>query len=147
MPYPPQHCHRTQPRRSFDTFLRFLRDSTRTLLVVFLATALAAYLHGPGRVARRVRALARRGTTEAGRALRSAGVSTGRTGRRLAVHPRWTNGVVLGAGALALLLWNRPTVGAVALVAVLVAVVLALVAVAGAAADPAPDEAGLTRPG
>lgn len=131
----------------FDTFLRFLRDSTRTLLVLFLATALAAYLYGPGRIARRVRALARRGTTEAGRALRSAGVDTGRAGRLLAVHPRWTNGVVLGAGALALLLWNRPTVGAVVLVAVLVAVVLALVAVAGAAADPAPDEAGLTRPG
>ena len=97
----------------FDTFLRFLRDSTRTLLVVFLATALAAYLYGPGRVARRVRALAGRGTTAAGRALRSAGLSTGRTGRRLAAHPRWTSGIVLGAGALALLLWNRPTVGAV----------------------------------
>ncbi len=131
----------------FDTFLRFLRDSTRTLLVVFLATALAAYLYGPGRVARRVRALALRGTTAAGRSLRHAGMSTGRTGRRLAAHPRWTTGVVLGAGALALLLWNHPTVGAVVLVAVLVVVVLALVAVAAAAADPALDEAGLTRPG
>nr|WP_329911550.1 hypothetical protein [Streptomyces sp. SP18BB07] len=131
----------------FDTFLRFLRDSTRTLLVIFLATALAAYLYGPGRVARWVRALARRGTTAAGRSLRRAGVSTGRTGGRLAAHPRWTTGVVLGAGAVALLLWNHPTVGAVVLVAVLVIVVLALVAVAAAAADPAPDEAALTRPG
>ncbi|MCC9707571.1 hypothetical protein E4N62_21160 [Streptomyces sp. MNU76] len=121
----------------FDTFLRFLRflrDSTRTLLVLFLATALAAYLYGPGRLARRVRALSRRGTAAAGRSLRSAGLSTGRAGRGLAAHPRWTTGVVLGAGALALLLWNRPTVGAVVLVA--------------AAADPVPEEAaGLTRPG
>ncbi|QFQ95510.1 hypothetical protein F9278_04145 [Streptomyces phaeolivaceus] len=131
----------------FDTFLRFLRDSTRTLLVVFLATALAAYLYGPGRVARWVRDLARRGTTAAGRALRSAGLSTGRAGRLLAAHPRWTTGVVLGAGALALLLWNRPTVGAVVLVAVLVVAALALVGVAAAAADPVPDESGLTRPG
>ncbi|MGJ5803798.1 hypothetical protein ACSCB1_32510 [Streptomyces europaeiscabiei] len=131
----------------FDTFLRFLRDSTRTLLVVFLATALAAYLYGPGRVARRVRALARRGTTAAGRALRSAGMSTGRTGRRLAAHPRWTSGIVLGAGALALLLWNRPTVGAVVLVAVLVVVVLAAAAVFASAGDPASDDTGLTRPG
>jgi hypothetical protein len=131
----------------FDTFLRFLRDSARTLLVVFLATALAAYLYGPGRVARRVRALARRGTTAGGRALRSAGVSTGQSGRRLAAHPRWTNGVVLGAGALALVLWNRPTVGTVVLVAVLVMAVLAVVAILAAAADPAPDDAGLTRPG
>lgn len=65
----------------------------------------------------------------------------------LAAHPRWTSGIVLGAGALALLLWNRPTVGAVVLVAVLVMVVLAAVAVFAAAADPAPDEPGLTRPG
>ncbi|MFF6783160.1 hypothetical protein [Streptomyces sp. NPDC012510] len=131
----------------FDTFLRFLRDSTRTLLVVFLATALAAYLYGPGRVARRVRALARRGTTEAGSALRSAGMDTGRPGRRLAAHPRWTSGVVLGAGALALVLWNRPTVGAVVLVAVLVIAALAIVAVVAAAGGPAPDEGGITRPG
>lgn len=135
----------------FDTFLRFLRDSTRTLLVLFLATALAAYLYGPGRVARWVRGTAGRGTTAAGQALRHAGLSTGRTGRLLTDHPRWTNGVVLGAGALALLLWNRPTVGAVVLVAVLVVAVLALVAVVAAAADPAPDEApgdaALTRPG
>ncbi|MZD18700.1 MULTISPECIES: hypothetical protein [Streptomyces] len=131
----------------FDTFLRFLRDSARTLLVVFLATALAAYLYGPGRVARRVRALAGHGTTAAGRALRSAGLSTGRAGRLLAAHPRWTNGIVLGAGALALILWNHPTVGAVVLVAVLVVVVLALVAMVAAAADPAPEEAGLTLPG
>ncbi|MDX2910936.1 hypothetical protein [Streptomyces griseiscabiei] len=131
----------------FDTFLRFLRDSTRTLLVVFLATALAAYMYGPGRAARWVRALARRGTTAAGRALRSAGVSTGRTGRLLAAHPRWTSGVVLGAGALALILWNHPTVGVVVLVAVLVVVVLALVAVTAAAAEPAPEEPALTRPG
>ncbi|WP_234442689.1 hypothetical protein [Streptomyces sp. FxanaA7] len=135
----------------FDTFLRFLRDSTRTLLVLFLATALAAYLYGPGRAARWVRGTAGRGTTAAGRALRHAGLSTGRAGRLLAEHPRWTNGVVLGGGALALLLWNRPTVGAVVLVAVLVVAVLALVAVVAAAADPAPDEApadaALTRPG
>ena len=146
-PYPPTALPPDAASAIFDTFLRFLRDSTRTLLVVFLATALAAYMYGPGRVARRVRALARRGTTAAGRALRCAGVSTGRTGRRMAAHPRWTSGIVLGAGALALLLWNRPTVGGVVLVAVLVVVVLAVVAVLAAAADPAPDESGLTRPG
>ncbi|WP_328507830.1 hypothetical protein [Streptomyces sp. NBC_00391] len=100
-----------------------------------------------------MRALARTGTTSAGRALRSAGASTGQSGRRLAAHPhpRWTNGVVLGAGALALVLRNRPTVGAAVLVAVLVMALLAVVAVLAAAADPAaapaPDEAGLTRPG
>lgn len=48
--------------------------------------------------------------------------------------------MTIGAGALALALWNRPTVGAVVLVLVLVLVVLAITAVL-AAAGPAPDAA------
>jgi hypothetical protein len=55
--------------------------------------------------------------------------------------------VVLALGALALVLWNHPTVGAVALVAGLVVVVLLVLAVlasatggraGGTAADPGP---------
>ncbi|MFF7757654.1 hypothetical protein [Streptomyces griseorubiginosus] len=121
----------------FDTFLRFLRASARTLLVVCLLTALTAYLYGPGRVARGVRALAGRGAAGAGNTLRRAGVTTGLTGHWLAAHQKWTTGIVIGAGALALVLWNHPTVGAVALVLVLVLVVLAIIAVL--AAQPAPD--------
>lgn len=122
----------------FDTFLRFLRASARTLLVVCLLTALTAYLYGPGRLARGVRALAGRGAAGAGNTLRRAGVTTGLTGHWLAAHQKWTTGIVIGAGALALVLWNHPTVGAVALVLVLVLVVLASIAVL-AAAQPAPD--------
>ncbi|WP_055695694.1 hypothetical protein, partial [Streptomyces prasinopilosus] len=100
----------------YDTFVRFLRDSTRTLLVVSVITALVAYLYGPGRPARAVRAAARRGTTAAGRGLRRAGVRTGSPGRLLADHQAWTTGGAFAAGALVLLLRNHPTVGAVALV-------------------------------
>ncbi|MFC8427056.1 hypothetical protein [Streptomyces sp. NPDC057253] len=128
----------------FDTFVRFLRASARTLLVVSLLTALTAYLYGPGRIARGVRGLAGRGASGAGGALRRAGVTTGLTGSWLSAHERWTTGVTIGAGALALVLWNRPTVGAVALVLVLVLVVLAVTAVL-AAARPAPDTTD--RPG
>ncbi|MFI2437167.1 hypothetical protein [Streptomyces sp. NPDC018693] len=115
----------------YDTFVRFLRDSTRTLLVLSVVTALVAYLFGPGRPARAVRTAADRSTTAAGRALGRAGVRTGSTGRWLTDHRAWTTGGVIAAGALALLLWNRPTVGAVALVlgvAVAVLVVLAILA-------------------
>ncbi|GAA3798074.1 hypothetical protein ACFS5L_25225 [Streptomyces phyllanthi] len=125
----------------FDTFVRFLRDSTRTLLVVAVITALAAYLYGPGRAARGVRALARRGTTAAGRSLHRAGVRTGSTGRWLDDHRPWTTGVVIGAGALALVLWNHPTVGAVALVLGVVLAVLVVAAVLAAAATPEPAAA------
>jgi hypothetical protein len=128
----------------YDTFVRFLRDGTRTLLVVAVITALVAYLYGPGRPARAVRTAADRGTTAAGRGLRRAGLRTGSTGRRLADHRAWITGGVIAAGALALVLWNHPTVGAVALVlgiAVAVLIILAILAAAAGPADRAADPA------
>ncbi|MGW7053546.1 hypothetical protein [Streptomyces sp. NPDC054887] len=133
----------------FDTFVRFLRDSTRTLLVVAVVTALIAYLYGRGRPARAVRATADRGTTAAGRALSRAGANTGSTGLWLADHRAWTTGGVFAVGTLVLLLWNHPTVAAVALVlgvALAVLIVLAILAAAagtaGRAAQPEPQGPG-----
>ncbi|ATW49019.1 hypothetical protein [Streptomyces peucetius] len=120
----------------YDTFVRFLRDSTRTLLVVAVITALVAYLYGPGRPARAVRTAADRGTTAAGRGLRRAGVRTGSTGRWLTDHRAWTTGGVIAAGALALVLWNHPTVGAVALILGIALAVLIVVAILAAAGGP-----------
>ena len=120
----------------YDTFIRFLRNSTRTLLVIAVITALAAYLYGPGRAARAVRTTVDRGTTAAGRALGRTGVRTGPTSRWLAEHRRWTTAVVIAAGGLWLLLWNYPTVAAVALVLCVVLallIVLAILAAAGPA--------------
>ncbi|SMQ21609.1 hypothetical protein SAMN06272771_7569 [Streptomyces sp. Ag82_O1-12] len=120
----------------YDTFVRFLRDSTITLLVVAVVTALVAYLYGPGRLALGARTAADRGTAATGRALEHAGVRTGATGRWLAEHRTWTTAVVMAAGALALVLWNHPTVAAVALVlgiALAVLIVLAVLAAAGPA--------------
>ena len=128
----------------FDTFVRFLRDSTRTLLVVAVITALVAYLYGPGRPARAVRTAADRGTAAAGRGLRRAGLRTGSTGRWLTDHRAWTTGGVIAAGMLALVLWNHPTAGAVALVlgiAVAVLIILAILAAAAGPADRAADRA------
>ncbi|MFD7135652.1 hypothetical protein [Streptomyces sp. NPDC059894] len=118
----------------FDTFLRFLRDSTRTLLVVSLIVALAAYLYGPGRAARWVRGSAGRWTTAGGRALGRAGLRTGGAGRWLDTHRKGVTGVTIGAGALALVLWNHPTIAVVVLVLVLVVVVLIVAALLAAAA-------------
>ncbi|MFH9012321.1 hypothetical protein ACH4C6_13150 [Streptomyces sp. NPDC017943] len=117
----------------FDTFVRFLRDSATTLLVVAVVTALIAYLHGPGRLARGVRSTADRGTSAAGRALGRAGVHTGGLGSWLDRHRTAITGVVLAGGALALLLWNRPSAGAVALVLGIALALLIVVAVLAAA--------------
>ncbi|MFJ7336220.1 hypothetical protein ACIQUU_23620 [Streptomyces sp. NPDC101116] len=121
----------------YDTFIRFLRDSTLTLLAVSVIIALVAYLYGPGRLARGVRTTADRGTTATGRGLEKAGMHTGAVGRRLADHRQWITGAVIGAAALTLVLWNHPTVGAVALVVGIALVVLAVLAILAAAAGPA----------
>ncbi|MGW3989073.1 hypothetical protein [Streptomyces sp. NPDC004830] len=120
----------------FDTFVRFLRDSATTLLVVAVVTALIAYLHGPGRLARGFRSTADRGTSAAGRALGRAGVRTGGLGSWLDRHRTAITGVVLAGGALALLLWNRPSAGAVALVLGIALALLIVVAVLAAAGRP-----------
>ncbi|GAA0636121.1 hypothetical protein GCM10009535_10360 [Streptomyces thermocarboxydovorans] len=135
---PPSELPADAAAAIYDTFVRFLRDSTRTLLVVSVITALLAYLYGPGRPARAVRKAADRGTTAAGRGLRRAGVDTGSAGRWLTDHRAWTTGAVIAAAALTLVLWNYPTVGAVALVlgiAVAVVIVLAVLAATAGTAE------------
>jgi hypothetical protein len=125
----------------FDTFVRFLRDSIRTLLVVSLITAVAAYLYGPSRAAGAVRSTAQKGATVTGRGLSRVGLRTGHLGEWLAAHRPWTSGVIIGAGVLTLVLWNHPTVGVVALVVLLVVAVLAVTAVLAAATGPAAGRA------
>ncbi|GGZ87988.1 hypothetical protein [Streptomyces bluensis] len=121
----------------YDTFVRFLRETTRTVLVASVITALSAYMFGPGRVASAIRRTADRGTTATGRALARTGARTGPVGRWLGRHRKGTTGVVIAAGVLALLLWNEPTIGAVALVIGIVLAVLLLLAILAAAAGPA----------
>jgi hypothetical protein len=127
----------------YDTFVRFLRESTRTVLIIAVITTLAAYLYGPGRAARAVRSAAARGTAVTGRAMARTGLRTGGTGRWLDTHRGWTTGIVIAAGALALMLWNHPTPASVALVLGIVVLVLALLGVWAAASSPdAPAPAG-----
>ncbi|MFF5312933.1 hypothetical protein [Streptomyces massasporeus] len=135
----------------YDTFLRFLKNSTVTVLVIAVITALAAYLYGPGRGARWVRRTAVGVTGATGRSMARHGLRTGATGRWLSAHRKWTTGIAIAGGALALVLWNYPTPGAVALVlgiVVLVLVLLGILAAASGTADhPAVGDRPVTRPG
>lgn len=130
----------TQPQAAaaaiYDTLVRFLQNSTRTVLVIAIITALAGYLYGPGRGARAIRAGTSRATTATGRALARTGLRTGAAGRWLQTHQRWTTGIIIGAGALALALYNYPTPASVTLVLCIVIVALALLAVLTAAGTP-----------
>ncbi|WP_241267517.1 hypothetical protein [Streptomyces scabichelini] len=135
----------------YDTFIRFLRNSTRTVLVIAVITALAAYLYGPGRGARWVRSAAAGGTGATGRAMARHGLSTGAAGRWLDTHSKWTTGIAIAGGALALMLWNYPTPGAVAFVLGIVVLVLALLGIlataSGTPEHPAAGARPVTRPG
>jgi VIT1/CCC1 family predicted Fe2+/Mn2+ transporter len=102
----------------------------------------AAASGGGRRVARAVRSTVQRGAAAAGRTLSRNGVNTGHTGRWLSAHRSWTTGIAIALGALALVLWNHPTVGAVALVLLLVLAVLAIMTVLAAAAPASAADPG-----
>ncbi|GAA2946182.1 hypothetical protein GCM10011428_76600 [Streptomyces violaceus] len=121
-----------------DIFLRFLKNTTVTVLVIAVITALAAYLYGPGRGARWIRRAAAGGTGAAGRSMARHGLRTGDAGRLLAAHRKWTTGIAIAGGALALVLWNYPTPGSVALVLGIVVLVLVLLGIIAAASGTAP---------
>ncbi|GGU73312.1 hypothetical protein GCM10010211_43980 [Streptomyces albospinus] len=144
---PPTTLPRNAAAAIYDTLVRFLRLSTRTVLVVAVITALAGYLYGPGRGARFLRTASARGTGSAGRALARAGLDTGAFGRWLDAHRRWTTGVVIAAGALALFLWNLPTPGVVALALGIVVLALILLGILAAAGTRAPPAAAPPAPG
>ncbi|MBL1113422.1 hypothetical protein JK364_13615 [Streptomyces sp. 110] len=143
---PPTTLPRGPAAFIFDTLVRFLRESTRTLLVVAIVTALAAYLYGPGRGARVVRSAAARGTGAIGRGLARVGARTGGFGRWLDTHRAWTTGVVITGGALALVLWNHPTPASVGLVLGIVVGVLALLGILAGASGRAVDGPSASGP-
>ncbi|MDT3398395.1 hypothetical protein RKE29_17365 [Streptomyces sp. B1866] len=126
----------------YDTLVRFLRNSAVTLLVLAVVATLAGYLYGPGRGARAVRSASTRATGAVGGAVARGGLRTGGAGNWLDGHRRWTTGVAIAAGALALVLWNHPSPGGVALVFGIVVLVMALLAVLAAASDGPPPPAG-----
>ncbi|MFD0435071.1 hypothetical protein [Streptomyces chartreusis] len=122
---------------AYDTLVRFLRQTTLTVLVTALIAVIAGYLYGPGRGATAVRNGAARSTEAAGHALTRTRLRTGAVGRWLRRNQPRTTGAVIGAGGLTLTLWNYPTPASVALLLLLVVVVLVILRVLAAADEPA----------
>ena len=111
----------------FDTLVRFLRTALRAVALLGLVVAAAAFLSGHSPQAARARGgldsgiarLRRRGEQATGR-------STGRFGSWLTTHLRLLRGVVVGLGALVLLLWSSPTAWVVLWTGLAVVVALAI---------------------
>ncbi|WP_175009803.1 hypothetical protein [Cellulosimicrobium sp. TH-20] len=125
----------------FDQAVGYLRLTLRTVGVLGLVVALAAYVGGPSASARSLRA----GLGRAGAAVRGwgegRGVSTGPVGDWLGRHKAFVRVVVVAVAALVLLLAGTPTPGlvvGVALVAGLVLVVVEFLARPTAVGAPPP---------
>jgi hypothetical protein len=115
----------------FDTFVRFIKDALRTLLVVGLVVAGAAFLTGPSVTAVGTRRAFVSGLSWVRHGGERAGVTTGPVGIWTYAHRK---GLRVGAVALAALLfvfWGRPTVLVVILITVLLVVVLGLIELIG----------------
>ena len=115
----------------YDTLVRFIKDGLRTLLVVGLIVAIAAFFTGPSVTAVR----ARGAITGALGWVRSSGE---RVGLRTGPVGQWTyaHRHVLRIGAVALfaiifVFWGRPTAAVAIVLAILLLVVLGLIELIG----------------
>ncbi|MGC9537932.1 hypothetical protein [Streptomyces sp. UG1] len=127
----------------FDTLLRFLRVTLRTVIVLGVVVALGAYLVGPGRLPRAVRGRVEQGADGTARWADSRGITTGAVGTWTAAHRGALTIGVLLLITLLFALWNNPTPATVlALVIILLAAlaVIALLAADGRRRPPAAPE-------
>jgi hypothetical protein len=121
----------------YDTFVRFIKIALRTLLVVGLVVAAAAFLSGPSATAVRIR----RGFTSGFNWIRKSGerrgVSTGPVGEWTYAHRQVLRICAVGLFALIFVFWGHPTAAVVILLVVLLLVVLALIELIGRPPAPA----------
>jgi hypothetical protein len=111
----------------YDTFVRFIKDALRTLLVVGLVVAAAAFLVGPSVTAVRIRRGCGAGFTWIRTFGERRGVSTGSTGEWTYAHRHALRIAAVGLCALIFVFWGYPTAAVVILLVVLLLVVLALI--------------------
>ena len=117
---PPEVLSRDAGGSIFDTLVRFLRYGLRTIAVLALVVALAAFFTGPSVSAARTRAALTKGIDALRGGAESAGLNTGRFGAWTFAHKRILRIASVVGGALVLTFWSRPTATVVVVTAVVV---------------------------
>ncbi len=112
----------------FDILVRFLRTGLRTVGVLALVVAFAAWVSGPSSAARRTRGVLDRGVGSARSGADAAGWRLSPVENFVTAHRRGLQVTAFLLGGLTLMFWNQPTVWVVLLVALVVAVLLAVIA-------------------
>ena len=115
----------------FDTFVRFIKDALRGLLVLGLVVAAAAFFTGPSRTAVQTRS----GIKSGGAWIRNygerRGMSTGPAGQWTYVHRKGLRVAAVALAALIFVFWGQPTVLVVILIVILLLVLLGLIELIG----------------
>jgi hypothetical protein len=125
----------------FDTLVRFIRQGLRTLLVLGLILAAAAFLIGSSVSAVRTRAAFSSGLRWLRERGELAGLRTGPVGQWTYAHRRALRIGAVGLAVLIFVFWGRPTASVVIVLAVLLLVVLGLIELIGRPPPALPTEA------
>ncbi|HEU5042688.1 MAG TPA: hypothetical protein VFT75_00970 [Nocardioidaceae bacterium] len=121
----------------YDTLIRFLRYSLRSVAAVGLVVGLGAYLTGPGSGAVRTRAAFSRGIGGLRGGAERAGMQTGVVGTWTFAHKRWLRIGAVVLGAVVLVLWSQPNVPVILTITGLVLLALAVIEFLGRPPTPA----------
>jgi hypothetical protein len=115
----------------FDTFVRFIKDALRTLLVLGLVVAAAAFITGPSVTAVRTRAAFSSGFAWIRQSGEQAGLRTGPVGQWTYAHRKGLRVSAVALFAILFVFWGHPTALVVILLAVILLVVLGLIELIG----------------
>jgi hypothetical protein len=124
----------------FDTFVRFIKDGLRLVLVIGLVIAAGAFLTGPSGTAVRTRGAFTSGFGWLRHGAEHLGVRTGPVGTWTYAHRRALRISAVALAALIFVFWGEPSATVVIVIVVLLLVVLGLIELLGARppAPPAP---------
>ena len=115
----------------FDTFVRFIRQGLRVLLVLGLVVALAGFFTGPSVTAVKTRQAFRSAFAAIRGSGECAGLSTGHSGEWVYAHRMPLRIGALAIPVLIFIFWTNPTGLVVLIIAIILALLLGLVELVG----------------
>ena len=115
----------------YDTFVRFIKDGLRLLLVVGLVVAAGAFLTGPSTAAVQTRRAVTAGVDWLRTRIESRGLHPGPVGAWTAAHKRGLQIGVIALAALVFVFWGQPTLAVAIWIVVLLLVALGLIELIG----------------
>ena len=115
----------------FDTFVRFIKDGLRLVLVIGLVIAAGAFMTGPSVTAVRTRGAFTSGFGWLRHGAEHLGLRTGPVGRWTYAHRRALRISAVALAALIFVFWGQPSAAVVIVIVVLLLVVLGLIELIG----------------